>query len=83
MEDFEKAVEEFAEDLVDNFDLQDPTYEIWIIGYDADQNITDFEKLVDTDTNMDKAIKKLKLFMMTLMKLLKDFLKKSRLSVLK
>lgn len=58
MNDLEKEAEEFAEGLEDNFELQDPIYEVWIIGYDADQNITDYEKLVDSDTNIDKAIKK-------------------------
>lgn len=45
-------LEEFATDIGADFDGVDLdtteiTYEVWVLGYDADQNATDFEVLVD------------------------------------
>jgi hypothetical protein len=41
--DLAASFEEFEED----FEAKDAKYQLWLLGYDADQNITDFEFLVN------------------------------------
>ena len=38
MEDIKNLIEE-----IPDMDLQDAKYEVWVLGYSADGNITDFE----------------------------------------
>lgn len=49
------SVDSLVVDMPD-FITEDPTYEVWIFGYDSDGRITDYEVLVDTFDDMDTAI---------------------------
>ena len=40
--------DELLEDLnLDDFDAKDATYQVWVLGYDENENITDFEVMID------------------------------------
>ena len=45
--------EEFEED----FDAKPAQYEVWLLGYDADQNITDHSCLLNQYSDPDPAVK--------------------------
>lgn len=49
----EKDFEPFEED----FDVPADKYQLWLLGYDADQNITDYEFLVNESADMDAMLK--------------------------
>lgn len=44
--------EEFEED----FDEQDASYQVWILGYDENEAITDYELLVKSFSNAERAV---------------------------
>lgn len=56
MEDKEmmEAFEAFEDDL----NLTDAKYEVWLLGYDADDNITDYEFLIGSYDDPDDAVVK-------------------------
>lgn len=54
----EEAFEEFEED----FDAQKADYQVWVLGYDENDNITDFEEMVYSDPNPDNAVDYAKAF---------------------
>ena len=42
------SFDELLEELnLDDFDAKDATYQVWVLGYDENENITDFEVLVN------------------------------------
>lgn len=48
-DELEQVKEDLDVDEIEDFDLEHTKviYEVWILGYDADMNATDFEMLVD------------------------------------
>lgn len=50
--DNEKEFEEFEED----FEIIKPDFEVWAFGYDADDQITDFEILLCSSENPDQSV---------------------------
>ena len=49
--------DELLEDLnLDDFDAKDATYQVWVLGYDENENITDFEILVDESKNAESMV---------------------------
>ena len=63
--DINKAIEEDMEDLEEDMGDTDPTdvrYEVWALGYDAEDFCTDVELLLGTYDNKEEAIEKAKSF---------------------
>lgn len=49
--------DELLEDLnLDDFDAKDATYQVWVLGYDENENITDFEVLVDESKDVESMV---------------------------
>ena len=63
--DINEAIEEDMEDLEEDMEDTDPTdvrYEVWALGYDAEDFCTDVELLLGTYDNKEEAIEKAKSF---------------------
>ena len=63
--DINEAVEDDMEDLeedMEDTDLMDVRYEVWALGYDANDFCTDVELLLGTYDNREEAIEKVKSF---------------------
>ena len=63
--DINKAIEEDMEDLEEDMEDTDPIdvrYEVWALGYDAEDFCTDVELLLGTYDNKEEAIEKAKNF---------------------
>ena len=63
--DINEAIEEDMEDLEEDMEDTDPTdvrYEVWALGYDAEDFCTDIELLLGTYDNKEEAIEKAKSF---------------------
>ena len=63
--DINKAIEDDMEDLEEDMEDTDPTdvrYEVWALGYDANDFCTDVELLLGTYDNKEEAIEKAKSF---------------------
>ena len=43
-DEFDELLEELN---LDDFDAKDATYQVWVLGYDENENITDFEVMVN------------------------------------
>jgi len=61
MDEFDKMVEEMMKDLkkedeVEDFELVKPDFEVWALGYNKDNQITDFEVLLLSSESPDQAI---------------------------
>ena len=49
--------DELLEELdLDDFDAKDATYQVWVLGYDENENITDFEVLVDESKDAESMV---------------------------
>lgn len=49
--------DELLEELnLDDFDAKDATYQVWVLGYDENENITDFEVLVDESKDAENMV---------------------------
>ena len=49
--------DELLEELnLDDFDAKDATYQVWVLGYDENENITDFEVMVDESKNAESMV---------------------------
>lgn len=48
------------EEFEEEFEVPEEKYQLWLIGYDADQNITDFEFLVNESISLDAMLKQAK-----------------------
>ena len=63
--DINKAIEEDMEDLEEDMEDTDPIdvrYEVWALGYDANDSCTDVELLLGTYDDKEEAIEKVKSF---------------------
>ena len=63
--DINEAIEDDMEDLeedMEDLDLVDVRYEVWALGYDAEDFCTDIELLLGTYDNKEEAIEKAKSF---------------------
>ena len=63
--DTNEAIEEDMEDLEEDMEDTDPTdvrYEVWALGYDANDFCTDVELLLGTYDDKEEAIEKVKSF---------------------
>ena len=48
---------ELLEELkLDDFDAKDATYQVWVLGYDENENITDFEVMVDESKDAESMV---------------------------
>ena len=53
----EDGFDELLEELnLDDFDAKDATYQVWVLGYDENENITDFEVLVDESKDAESMV---------------------------
>ena len=43
-DDFDELLEELK---LDDFDAKDATYQVWVLGYDENERITDFEVMIE------------------------------------
>ena len=49
--------DELLEDLnLDDFDAKDATYQVWVLGYDENENITDFEVMVNESKDAESMV---------------------------
>ena len=63
--DINEAIEDDMEDLEEDMEDTDPIdvrYEVWALGYDAEDFCTDIELLLGTYDNKEEAIEKVKSF---------------------
>ena len=52
-DDFDELLEELK---LDDFDAKDATYQVWVLGYDENERITDFEVLVDESKDAESMV---------------------------
>ena len=50
---FDELLEELK---LDDFDAKDATYQVWILGYDKNNNITDFEVMIDESKDAESMV---------------------------
>ena len=49
--------DELLEELnLDDFDAKDATYQVWVLGYDENEHITDFEVMVNESKNAESMV---------------------------
>ena len=49
--------DELLEELdLDDFDAKDATYQVWVLGYDENEHITNFEVLVDESKDAESMV---------------------------
>ena len=49
--------DELLEELnLDDFDAKDATYQVWILGYDKNENITDFEVMLNESKDAESMV---------------------------
>ena len=49
--------DELLEDLnLDDFDAKDATYQVWVLGYDENENITDFEVMLNESKDAESMV---------------------------
>ena len=51
-----KEKEEKFEEFEEDFEIIKPDFEVWAFGYDADDQITDFEVLLCSSENPDQSV---------------------------
>ena len=52
-DEFDELLEELN---LDDFDAKDATYQVWVLGYDENENITDFEVMVSESKNAESMV---------------------------
>ena len=52
-EDFDELLEELN---LDDFDAKDAMYQVWVLGYDENENITDFEVMVSESKDAESMV---------------------------
>ena len=52
-DDFDELLEELK---LDDFEAKDATYQVWVLGYDENENITDFEVMVDESKDAESMV---------------------------
>lgn len=51
------SFDELLEELkLDDFDAKDATYQVWVLGYDENENITDFEVMVNESKDAESMV---------------------------
>lgn len=50
---FDELLEELK---LDDFDAKDATYQVWVLGYGENENITDFEVMVDESKDAESMV---------------------------
>ena len=50
---FDELLEELK---LDDFDAKDATYQVWVLGYDENENITDFEVMVSESKDAENMV---------------------------
>ena len=50
---FDELLEELK---LDDFDAKDATYQVWVLGYDENENITDFEAMVSESKDAESMV---------------------------
>ena len=51
--------DELLEELnLDDFDAKDATYQVWVLGYDENENITDFEVMIDESKDAESMVER-------------------------
>ena len=51
------SFDELLEELkLDDFDAKDATYQVWVLGYDENENITDFEVMIDESKDAESMV---------------------------
>ena len=49
--------DELLEELnLDDFEAKDATYQVWVLGYDENENITDFEVMVNESKDAENMV---------------------------
>ena len=49
--------DELLEELnLDDFDAKDAIYQVWVLGYDENENITDFEVMIDESKDAESMV---------------------------
>ena len=49
--------EELLEELnLDDFEAKDATYQVWVLGYDENENITDFEVMINESKDAESMV---------------------------
>ena len=52
-DNFNELLEELS---LDDFDAKDATYQVWVLSYDENENITDFEALVNESKDAESMV---------------------------
>ena len=52
-DDFDKLLEDLD---LDDFDAKDAMYQVWILGYDENENITDFEVMLNESKDAESMV---------------------------
>ena len=52
-DDFDELLEELN---LDDFDAKDATYQVWVLGYDENEHITDFEVMVNESKDAERMV---------------------------
>ena len=52
-DEFDELLEELD---LDDFFAKDATYQVWVLGYDENENITDFEVMIDESKDAESMV---------------------------
>ena len=52
-DEFDELLEELK---LDDFDAKDATYQVWVLGYDENEHITDFEVMVNESKDAESMV---------------------------
>ena len=52
-DDFDELLEELK---LDDFDAKDATYQVWVLGYDGNEHITDFEVMINESKDAESMV---------------------------
>ena len=52
-DEFDELLEELD---LDDFDAKDATYQVWILGYDENEHITDFEVMINESKDAESMV---------------------------
>ena len=52
-DEFDELLEELK---LDDFDAKDAMYQVWVLGYDENKNITDFEVMIDESKDAESMV---------------------------
>ena len=52
-DEFDELLEELN---LDDFDAKDATYQVWVLGYDENEHITDFEVMVNKSKDAESMV---------------------------